>query len=103
MVESNTECTEEDVTDKMARGSLPTKERFDFDFPGLRDEIKMLERNMFDGLSQVFDAAAEEMKNGFFQSFGMQRKPADGFFEKEASKKKNESEYTEFPGQVIDV
>lgn len=69
---------------------------------------------MLGGLSQFLDAEAKEMKNGFFQASGMpseherelsfsQRKPEDGFFEKEATKQKLKSEYTEFSGKVIDV
>lgn len=116
VVESNTEYTEQDVTDEIARGSLPSSGigPGPFDFPGLRGDVETLERYMSGGLSQFLDSAFEEVKNDFFQAFGMlsdhdrersfyQRKAADGFFEKEASKQKNESEYTEFAGKYTDV
>ncbi|RWR85449.1 Mal d 1-associated protein [Cinnamomum micranthum f. kanehirae] len=115
VVESNTEYTEHDVTDEMVRGSLPSSGigPGPFDFPGLRGDVETLERYMSGGLSQFLDSAFEEM-NGFFQAFRKlsehdrersfyQRKPADGFFEKEASKQKNESKYTEFAGKYTDV
>lgn len=116
MVESKTEYTEHDVTDEIARGSLPSSGigPGPFDFPGLRGDVETLERFMSGGLNQFLDSAFEDVKNEFFQAFGMlsehdrersffRRKPADGFFEKEASKPKNESEYTEFAGKYTDV
>ncbi|XP_058084946.1 fra a 1-associated protein [Magnolia sinica] len=112
VVESNTQYTEDDVTEEITRGGpLPFESSSldPFSFPGLRNDIEALERSMFGGLSRFFEAA-EEMKNGFIQAFGMPMEPppfnrqktADGLFE-EASKQRNESAYPEYSGQVRDV
>ncbi|XP_077245203.1 mal d 1-associated protein [Tasmannia lanceolata] len=112
VVESNTEYTEDDITNEMIRGSTSGLESFSF--PGLRNDMDVLERSVFGGLSHFLEAA-QEMKNGFFQAFGSlppvydrelpfnRRKAMDGPFEKEASQQSNESAYTEFSGQLRDV
>ncbi|TKY61896.1 hypothetical protein E2542_SST11749 [Spatholobus suberectus] len=71
VLQSNKEYTEEDITDEVLRGrSIPfsSSDRGVFDFPGLRNDIEVMERNLFGGLSRFFEAA-EEMKNGFFDVF----------------------------------
>ena len=87
MVQSNKEYTEEDVTDQVLKGSFHSgsSERGaldfpglqsdmeaiekSFDFPGLRGDIDAIERSFFSGISRFFEAA-EDMKNGFFGTFG---------------------------------
>lgn len=71
VVQSNEEYTEDDVTDLVVKGSSPLglPEQGHFDFPGLRSDIEVIERNLFGGLNRFFEAA-EEMKNGFFSVFG---------------------------------
>lgn len=72
MLQSNKEYTEEDITDEVLKGrSIPFNNSSDggmFEFPGLRNDIEVMERNLFGGLSRFFDAA-EEIKNGFFDVF----------------------------------
>lgn len=115
VVESNTEYTEDDVTNEVARGSFPFQSSGvgPFDFPGLRNDIENLERNTFSSITRFFDVA-EGLKNEFFQVFGMPsahdreqsstlRKPVDGFFNKESSNQGNESAYAEFAGKIRDV
>lgn len=71
VVESNKEYTEDDVTDQVLKGSLPLgSEQGIFDFPGLRSDIDAIEQNFFEGLGHFFEAA-EEMKKGFFNTFGV--------------------------------
>ncbi|KAJ1392759.1 hypothetical protein SESBI_35586 [Sesbania bispinosa] len=75
VLQSNKEYTEEDVTDEVLKGGSVTfsssnssSDRGVFDFPGLRSDIEVMERNLFGGLNRFFEAA-EEMKNGFFDVF----------------------------------
>ncbi|KAK7396787.1 hypothetical protein VNO78_17946 [Psophocarpus tetragonolobus] len=71
VLQSNKEYTEEDITDEVLKGrSIPfnSSDRGVFDFPGLRNDIEVIERNLFGGLSRFFDTA-EEMRNGFFDVF----------------------------------
>lgn len=72
MVESNKEYTEEDVTDKMVKGSFSFKstEPESSHFPGLRSDIEAIERNFFGSINRFFEAA-EDMKNDFFNSVGV--------------------------------
>ncbi|XP_004494268.1 fra a 1-associated protein [Cicer arietinum] len=72
VLQSNKEYTEEDITDEVLRGRSTTfgssnssSDHGVFDFPGLRSDIEVMERNLFGGLGRFFEAA-EEMKNGFF-------------------------------------
>lgn len=71
VLKSNTEYTEEDVTEKVVKGHFPSESHGDgpFSFPGLRDDINSIERHFFGGISSLFDAA-EEMTKGFFDAFG---------------------------------
>ncbi|KAK7337339.1 hypothetical protein VNO77_17906 [Canavalia gladiata] len=75
VLQSNKEYTEEDITDEVLKGgSIPfsssnsSSDHGVFDFPGLRSDIDVLERNLFGGLNRFFEAA-EEMTNGFFDVF----------------------------------
>ncbi|XP_075512411.1 fra a 1-associated protein-like [Primulina tabacum] len=74
VVESIEEYVEEDVADKMAKGSFsldsadPRPPSGSY-FPGLRGDIEAIERSFFGGFGRFFEAA-EEMKNGFFNSVG---------------------------------
>ncbi|XP_020224978.1 uncharacterized protein LOC109806857 [Cajanus cajan] len=69
VLQSNKEYTEEDITDEVLKGiPFRSSEGGVFDFPGLRNDIEVMERGMLDGLSRFFDAA-EEMKKGFFDVF----------------------------------
>jgi len=72
VVQSNKEYTEEDVTDQVVEGSFPLGSSSSltngpFDFPGLRSDIEAIERSFFGGVNRFLEAA-EEMKNGFFNS-----------------------------------
>ncbi|CAJ1881816.1 unnamed protein product [Sphenostylis stenocarpa] len=72
VLQSNKEYTEEDITDEVLKGrSIPfsPSDRGVFDFPGLRNDIEVMERNLFGGLSRFLESA-EEMKNDFFDVFG---------------------------------
>lgn len=114
MVKSNTEYTEEDLTNETINKAPPHLEG-PFGFPGLRSDIEALERNMFGGLSRMMDAV-EEMTKGFFGDLGRpsifeqepsadSRRVPDRFFSKEdvPTKPSNESAYGEFAGKVADV
>ncbi|KAK2364515.1 Mal d 1-associated protein [Trifolium repens] len=75
VLQSNKEYTEEDLTNEVLRGGSTTfgssnssSDHGAFDFPGLRSDIEVMERNLFGGLGSFFEAA-EEMKNGFFDVF----------------------------------
>jgi hypothetical protein len=75
VLQSNKEYTEEDITNEVLRGGSTTfgssnssLDHGAFDFPGLRSDIEVMERNLFGGLGRFFEAA-EEMKNGFFDVF----------------------------------
>ncbi|GAU17531.1 hypothetical protein TSUD_340750 [Trifolium subterraneum] len=72
VLQSNKEYTEEDITNEVLRGGSATfgssnssSDHGVFDFPGLRSDIEVMERNLFGGLDRFFEVA-EEMKNGFF-------------------------------------
>ncbi|XP_051150112.1 fra a 1-associated protein [Andrographis paniculata] len=69
MIQSNKEYTEEDVTDQMTKGSFPFEsgEHGPWNFPGLRNDIDAIERNIIDGIDRFFQAA-EDMKSEFFNS-----------------------------------
>ncbi|KAJ4978388.1 hypothetical protein NE237_009168 [Protea cynaroides] len=95
VIQSNTEYTEDDITNEMAEGALPFEssvieafncpalrgdvEAFNFpephgdieafNCPGLRSEFEAFEQNVFGVLNHFFEAA-EEMKNSFFKVFG---------------------------------
>ncbi|XP_062112368.1 fra a 1-associated protein [Humulus lupulus] len=86
IVQSNKEYTEDDVTDRVLRGSFPLGSseqgsldfpglRNDinsigrhFNFPGLRDDIDTFERNLFGSIGRFFEAA-EDLRDGFFSAF----------------------------------
>jgi hypothetical protein len=75
VLQSNKEYTEEDITNEVLRGGSTTfgssnssSDHGAFDFPGLRSDIEVMERNLFGGLGRFFEAS-EEMKNGFFDVF----------------------------------
>ncbi|XP_015871274.1 fra a 1-associated protein [Ziziphus jujuba] len=71
VVESNKEYTEDDVTDQVVKGSFSMgSEQGILDFPGLRSDIDAIEQNFFHGLGRFFEAA-DEIKNDFFNAFGM--------------------------------
>lgn len=72
VVQSNKEFTEDDVTDEVLKGSVSIGSSANgaFNFPGLQSDIDEIERNLLGGLSRFFEAA-EDMKNGFFSSFGI--------------------------------
>ncbi|KAL5999271.1 hypothetical protein ACLOJK_040721 [Asimina triloba] len=104
VVESNSEYTEDDVTEDMARGSLPFESfPHESSLARLGSEIEAKARSMFGDSSRCFFEAAEEIKNGFSQALGLPMEPPpfnrqrsmDGMFE-EASKKKSDSPYSEF-------
>lgn len=72
VLQSNKEYTEEDITSEVLRGGSATfgsanssSDHGMFNFPGLRSDIEVMERNLFGGLGRFFEAA-EEMKNGLF-------------------------------------
>ncbi|ESW34991.1 hypothetical protein PHAVU_001G197500 [Phaseolus vulgaris] len=72
VLQSNKEYTEEDITDEVLKGrSVPysSSDRGMFDFPGLRNDMEVMERNLFGGLSRFLESA-EEMTNDFFDAFG---------------------------------
>ncbi|KAG9445243.1 hypothetical protein H6P81_016583 [Aristolochia fimbriata] len=121
VVESNTEYTEDDVIENVARGSFAyesTPSTDIFPFPGLRSDIEVFERNLSGGFSRFmggFMEAAEEMRNEFFQAFGIPSiferqfpdegpRSHDGLFGNEAhARRKEESAYAEFAEKVQDV
>ncbi|XP_004303421.1 PREDICTED: uncharacterized protein LOC101309175 [Fragaria vesca subsp. vesca] len=72
VVQSNKEYTEDDVTDQVMKGSVSfgSADNGAFNFPGLQHDIDEIEHNFLGGLSRFFEAA-EDMKNGFFSSFGI--------------------------------
>lgn len=67
LVQSNKEYTEDDVTDQMTKGSV---EAGVFSFPGLQSDIEAMEKGFLGGF-QSFIEAAEDMKNGIFDAFGI--------------------------------
>jgi len=72
VLQSNKEYTEEDITDEVLKGrSVPysSSDRGVFDFPGLRNDMEVMERNLFGGLSRFLESA-EGMTNDFFDAFG---------------------------------
>ena len=79
VVEFNKECTEDDVTDEVVKGSLSfgTSEQGALDFPGLRSDIEGITRSFFGNLNRFFEEA-EGMKNGFLNVFGVPRGVFDG-------------------------
>lgn len=74
MLESNSEHTQEDVTDEVTKGfdgglSFGSTDPNDqFSFPGLRNDIDTIERNLVHGLNSFLEQA-EEFNRDFFQSF----------------------------------
>ncbi|GAB2230166.1 hypothetical protein Drorol1_Dr00014423 [Drosera rotundifolia] len=70
VVKSNTEYTEDDVTQESMKGnsSHAFVQSGPFDFPGLRSDMEAIEHSLSGGISRLFEAA-EEMKNGFFRVF----------------------------------
>ncbi|GLT88410.1 hypothetical protein SLE2022_064370 [Rubroshorea leprosula] len=70
VVKSNTEYTEEDVTEAVLKGRFPLESHGEapFSFPGLRNDIESIERHVFGGIKSLFDAA-EEMRKSFFDGF----------------------------------
>ncbi|KAL5739855.1 hypothetical protein ACOSP7_028750 [Xanthoceras sorbifolium] len=70
VLKSNTEYTEDDVTDQMVKGSYPSQSSdVPFNFPGLRGDIESIERHFLGGINRFFEAA-EEMRNSIFDAFG---------------------------------
>lgn len=72
VVQSNTEHTEEDVTDQMVgRSALPNQfeEKNPLNFPGLRRDVDAIERHFLSGMKSFFDAA-EEMTSSLFDIMG---------------------------------
>ncbi|XP_068650542.1 fra a 1-associated protein [Aristolochia californica] len=121
VVESITEYTEDDITDSMVRGSFAYKSTPSMDgfpFPGLQNDIEVFEHNLSGGFSRFMEGfmeAADEMRNGLFQAFGIPSiferqsphdglRSSDGIFGNEAPpKQKDESDYAEYAGKVQDV
>ncbi|GAB2295789.1 hypothetical protein Dimus_029945 [Dionaea muscipula] len=70
VVQSNTEYTEDDVTQEVMKGTSikDSTEMEPFDFPGLRSDIEAIERSLYGGVSRFFEAA-EQMRDGFFCIF----------------------------------
>jgi len=114
-VESKTENTEEDVTEEMKSGSLslgfPRNEPFAF--PGLRNDMEVLEKDFFGSLGNFLDEA-ERMTNSFIKSFSFppvhdsesspfQRQPAERHIEEDTARKTKESDYSEFRSKISDV
>ncbi|KAF5197886.1 Mal d 1-associated protein [Thalictrum thalictroides] len=119
LVKSNTEYTEDDVTNEMTRGgssfSLFSSEDKPFNFPRLRSDIEAIEKSLSGGLGHFLDAA-EEMKNGFFREFGapfekefpspfrrgipIKEGPSEEFPNRQ---KKDESTFADLADQVTDV
>ncbi|KAK9122964.1 hypothetical protein Sjap_012566 [Stephania japonica] len=120
VVKSETEFTEEDVTNGITRGPLPlvdTPASEPFSFPGLRSDIDAIEKSISGGFSNFFEVA-EEMMSGFSRLFGAphfsERKssppfrrqiPIDGQQERDALRRgRNDlSDYSELDGEVTDV
>ncbi|GER44818.1 Mal d 1-associated protein [Striga asiatica] len=73
MVQSTKEYTEEDVTEQMTKGPFPSESYF----PGLRRDIEGIEQDLFGGMSRFFEAA-EDLKNEFFSSIGVPKRPSSG-------------------------
>lgn len=72
VVQSNTEHTEEDVTNQMVGSStLPNQfeEKYPLNFPGLRSDVDAIERHFLSGMKSFFDAA-EEMTSSLFDIMG---------------------------------
>ncbi|CAA0374909.1 unnamed protein product [Arabidopsis thaliana] len=72
VVQSNTEHTEEDVTDQMVgRSALPNQfeDKNPLNFPGLRRDVDAIERHFLSGMKSFFDAA-EEMTSSLFDIMG---------------------------------
>ncbi|KAL1211158.1 Fra a 1-associated protein [Cardamine amara subsp. amara] len=72
IIQSNTEYTEEDVTDQMVRRSaLPNQfeEKNPLNFPGLRSDVDAIERHFLSGMKSFFEAA-EEMTSSLFDIMG---------------------------------
>lgn len=115
VVESETEHSEEDVTDEVKRGSfsLESPTIVPFPFPGLQSDIEALERGFFGGLSNFLEEA-ERMTSEFFKSFGV---PSSGeretspFGQRRQLEKENptnptepeSSPYSEFASKVREV
>ncbi|KAL5709001.1 hypothetical protein ACHQM5_019738 [Ranunculus cassubicifolius] len=124
VVKSNSEYTEEDVTNEMTKGgrpSLPFNSTGEqpFDFPGLRSDMDVIEKNLFGSLNKFLEAA-EEMSNDFLGFFGApsegpsvsrgsvpfsKRVPVEGPSEGGPSRKQKSEEValSEFGSQVQDV
>ncbi|KAJ0982613.1 hypothetical protein J5N97_010868 [Dioscorea zingiberensis] len=70
-VETRTEFTEDDITDKIKSGVIPfgTSNAEPFNFPGLLDDMEAIQRGLLHGFTNVLDAA-DKMANEFFNSFG---------------------------------
>ncbi|GLT31589.1 hypothetical protein SLA2020_517110 [Shorea laevis] len=71
VLKSNTEYTEEDVTEEMVKGRFPSESHGEgpFTFPGLHSDIESIERHFFGGINSLFEAA-EEMRKSIFDAFG---------------------------------
>ncbi|XP_010505116.1 PREDICTED: uncharacterized protein LOC104782004 [Camelina sativa] len=79
VVQSNTEHTEEDVTDQMVgRSALPNlfEEKNPLNFPGLRSDVDAIERHFFSGMKSFFEAA-EEMSSSLFDIMGDHNNPSN--------------------------
>ncbi|PKA50896.1 hypothetical protein AXF42_Ash007551 [Apostasia shenzhenica] len=115
VVESKTEHTEDDVTDEMMRGMLPTYSGTDaFTFPGLRSDLESIEQEMLGGFSNFMESA-EKITNEFLNSFNIpsiqkprwppleRRRSPDWQPESNESKEMAEPAYTELGGEIKDV
>ncbi|OAY73234.1 uncharacterized protein LOC109712350 [Ananas comosus] len=115
VVESETEHSEEDVTDEVKRGSfsLESPTIVPFPFPGLQSDIEALERGFFGGLSNFLEEA-ERMTSEFFKSFGVPsscERETSPFGQRRQLEKENPTNptepesppYSEFASQVREV
>ncbi|KAK4272657.1 hypothetical protein QN277_021178 [Acacia crassicarpa] len=97
VVESNTEYTEDDVTEEVLQMESSkfgtSSDAGVFDFPGLRSDLEAMEKNVVGGLSRFFDAA-EDVKNGFVDVIAKAQRVFDGPSEKpEPSAKPKEHQH----------
>ncbi|KAG8374009.1 hypothetical protein BUALT_Bualt11G0086300 [Buddleja alternifolia] len=113
VVRSIKECTEEDVTDQMVKGSFPldSAENGSSYFPGLRNDIDAIERDFFGGINRFFEAA-EDLKNELFghafdndsaSSHKKREFHIQGPLREEALPKKSSNAEVDFSGLARDV
>ena len=96
MVESTTEFTEDDVTDRSAWGMDGGGNVDFFSFPGLRSDMESMQRNLEHGLRSFLNAA-EEISGDFFRRGTSPPPPPP------PSAKEGSPPGVDFPGQLTDV